>query len=294
MDPALCGHDSTETGRDPQLSMHYTEDELRLLAEVLPGVSAQLRGSLANLYMAFSRIATPERRAEDAELDAQAALVQQSYYRLLRLSGNLTDATRLLQSNPLPLQNLDLCAVAKEVYRECLPLAELADRRLVFAAEDDPMITALHKESVQRILYHLLSNALKFSPAGSEITLRCRLSGNHALVTVRDNGPGIGAEKLEQLLETPLSALKAEPTPHGLGLGLPLAKAMAEGMGGRLLLESNPAGTLATLALPIRQTAAIVRDLPFQYTGGFSAPLTELSDALPVRAFLQNPAAQER
>ena len=111
---------------------------------------------------------------------------------------------------------------------------------------------------------------------------------------MQDRGPGISQEKLELLLSTPLSSLKPEPAPHGLGLGLPLARAMAEGMGGQLLLESSPEGTSATLALPLKQVPAFVQDVPFLYTGGFSAPLTELSDALPVRAFLQNPAAQER
>ncbi len=276
------------------MNANLSSDELRLLAEVLPGVSAQLRGSLGNLYMAFSRIATFERRAEDPELDAQAALVEQSYYRLLRLSGNLTCATRLLQENPLPLQNLDLCTLAEEVFRECLPLAELAGRRLTFRCGEGAVVTALHRDSVQHVLYHLISNALKFAPAGSEITLHCRRSASRALVTVQDRGPGISQEKLELLLSTPLSSLKPEPAPHGLGLGLPLARAMAEGMGGQLLLESSPEGTSATLALPLKQVPAFVQDVPFLYTGGFSAPLTELSDALPVRAFLQNPAAQER
>ena len=289
---ACGGYDNTETRRDLQLSNDLKNDELRLLAEVLPGVSAQLRGSLGNLYMAFSRIATPERRAEDPELDAQAALVQQSYYRLLRLAGNLTFATRLLQSEPLPLQNADLTALTEEVYRECLPLVELANRRLTFRGEA-PAVIALHRDSLQRILYHLISNAIKFSPAGSEISIHCRCTASQALITVLDQGSGIPEEKLAQLLETPLSSVHAEPAPHGLGLGLPLAKAMAEGMGGRLLLENTPSGTAATLALPLRQTSAIVQDLPFQYTGGFSATLTELSDALPVRAFLQNPAAQQ-
>ncbi len=290
---ASVGHDNGQAREGLGLNANQNEENLRLLAEVLPGVSAQLRGSLGNLYMAFSRIATPERRAEDPELDRQAALVEQSYYRLLRLSGNLTYATRLQEGQPLPLQNLDLQALTEEVFHECRPLAELAERQLTLRCDDTAIVTALHRDSVQRILYQLISNALKFSPRASEIVIHCRRTASHALVTVQDAGPGIAQEKLDRLLCTPLSAIPAEPAPHGLGLGLPLAKAMAEDMGGRLLLENTGKGTAATLALPLRQVPAIMQDIPFLYTGGFSAPLTELSDALPVRAFLQNPAAQE-
>ncbi len=266
--------------------MDTKDRELALLAELLPSVSAQLRGPLGNLYMAFSRIATPERRAEDPELDQNAALVQQSYYRLLRLAGNLTYATRLLEQAPLPQQNLDLAAVAQDVFYECRSLVEQADRRLVFQSDHEPIVVALHRESVQRILLHLLSNALKFTPAGGEIVIRCRRSASQALLTVLDPGPAIPEEVLSQLLERPL-APQADGAPHGLGLGLPLARALADGMGGSLLLENSAVGVAATLALPLRQTAAAARDIAFSYTGGFSAALTELSDALPLSAFLQ-------
>lgn len=276
------------------MSVPYTEEELRLLAETLPNVSAQLRSSLGNVYAAFSRIATPERRAKDPELDRQAALLQQNYFRLLRLAGNLTGASRLMEDAPLPRQNGDLAALAEEVYRECLPLAELAGLRLTFETETPHLTTALNREAVRRILYHLLSNSFKFTPQGGKIALRCRRSGAQALLSVEDTGRGISEEQLSMLFDRYLHTERRDPAPYGLGLGLPLAWKLAEAHGGRLLLESTPGkGTRVTLALPICSVPAVVRDLPFDYTGGFPPALVELSDALPLRAFLQNPAAQD-
>ncbi|MGM9662746.1 MAG: sensor histidine kinase [Oscillospiraceae bacterium] len=276
------------------MSHNESEEELRLLAEALPNVSAQLRSSLGNVYAAFSRIATPERRAEDPELDRQAALLQQNYFRLLRLAGNLTGASRLLDDAPLPLQSGDLTALAEEVFHECLPLAELTGLRLSFAAEEAHLITALNREAVRRILYHLLSNAFKFTPAGGEIVLRCRRRGAQVLLSVEDTGCGISEEQLSLLFDRYLHTERRDPAPYGLGLGLPLARKLAEAHGGQLLMESSPGkGSRATLALPIRTAPAVVRDIPFDYTGGFPAALVELSDALPLRAFLQNPAAQD-
>ena len=115
-------------------------DDIRLLAETLPAVSQQMRSSLNNFYAAFERIATPERRAEDPELDRQSALLQQSYFRMLRLANNLTHASRLAEEVAPPLCTLDLAAIVKEIYHECLPYAEIMGLQLHFRCENAPSL----------------------------------------------------------------------------------------------------------------------------------------------------------
>lgn len=269
---------------------HHHEDELRLLAETLPNVSAQIRGSLGNLYTAFSRIATPERRAADPELDQQAALLQQSYFRLLRLAGNLTDASRLIENAPLPLEMTDLAALTQEVYRECQPLAELSGLTLQFISEVPTLPTAANPDRVRRVLYQFLSNAFKFTPSGGSITLRCRKDSLHTLISVEDTGCGIRELPSELLFDRYLQNDSLSPAPHGLGLGLTLTRQLAQAMGGQVLITSTPSGgTSATLSLPNKKIAVKMQSPKSTYTGGFPASLIELSDALPLRAFLQNP-----
>ena len=80
-----------------------------------------------------------------------------------------------------------------------------------------------------------------------------------------------------------------DPPPHGLGLGLPLCRRIAEGHGGTLMAESREGqGSRFTLSLPDRQVGSGVSDVPFDYAGGFNRTLMALSDALPVSAFLRN------
>ena len=76
------------------MSEHNCERD-RELEGVLRQVSAQLRGSLGNIYGALSRIAPPEARDEDGKMDMDAAVLCQSYYRILRLANNLADAANL-------------------------------------------------------------------------------------------------------------------------------------------------------------------------------------------------------
>ena len=76
--------------------------------------------------------------------------------------------------------------------------------------------------------------------------------------------------------------------PCGLGLGLPLCRRIAEGHGGRMVLDSRPdQGTSVTLALPDEMAEDTVEDVQFDYAGGFQPALVGLADALPYQAFLQ-------
>ena len=74
---------------------------------LLPQAAAQMRGALSNLYFAAARLAPASAREQDPELDAKAALVDQSYYRLIRLVNNLS-ATRYLNGAPLPQRDRTL------------------------------------------------------------------------------------------------------------------------------------------------------------------------------------------
>ena len=77
--------------------MPLDEKDLQLLAEVLPNVSAQLRSSMANVFAAANRLAPAEAREADSVLDKNAAILTMSCHQMLRLVGNLSAASELVQ-----------------------------------------------------------------------------------------------------------------------------------------------------------------------------------------------------
>ena len=113
-----------------------------------------------------------------------------------------------------------------------------------------------------------------------------RLSGR-VLISVDDTGAGIPEETLSTLFDRYLYANQPAPPLHGLGLGLPLCRRLAEGHGGTLMAESRPGkGSRFTLSLPDQQKGTEVSDIAVDYSGGFNQTLLNLADALPVEAFL--------
>ena len=137
---------------------------------------------------------------------------------------------------------------------------------------------------MEQLLYHLLSNALKFTPAGGTVTVELKKSGGELLLSVADTGCGILPGQMEHLFD---GYLHTQAVPRrGLGLGLPLCRAIAERHGGGIAVKSVPGqGSCFTVFLPDRQSGTQVSDVTPLYASGFNRPLMGLADALPAAAY---------
>ena len=82
---------------------------------VFPNIAAQLRSVLGNLHLAAAQLAPAIRREGDPALDSTASLLDQSYYRLLRLVNNLSAAPLISQTEPLETKNVELVAWLTEL-----------------------------------------------------------------------------------------------------------------------------------------------------------------------------------
>jgi len=105
---------------------------------------------------------------------------------------------------------------------------------------------------LRQMLLNLLSNALKFTPVGGEISIEVFRRGTDVAISVSDSGIGIKAEDIPKVLE-PFGQVDSEMNQKhpGSGLGLPLTKELAELHGGSLTMESNvDVGTTVTITLP--------------------------------------------
>ncbi len=255
------------------------------MSQLLPHIAAYMRNSMSSLYLAALQLAPPAEREQDPALDARAALLDQSYYRLTRLVNSLTSA-KYFSSDPIPLQDGDLVALIGSLFEEVESLAGTKGLDMRYSCAMDQHICAFCPEALEQVFYQLISNAFKFTPSGGHIFVELRMSRGQVLFSVEDDGPGIPQERLNTLFKLQPGKIPASP-PHGVGLGLPLCHRIATAHGGMLMVESRVGkGTRFTLALPDQQVGrTVVSDLVSDYAGGFNRTLLALADVLPADSF---------
>ncbi|MGZ8437716.1 MAG: sensor histidine kinase [Candidatus Limnocylindrales bacterium] len=185
------------------------------------------------------------------ELRAALAVVARSAERLTRITNDLL---MLARSEELPKRRpepIDLSVVVAETVESfAIAHPELPDSRLSLG--EDLRVSADASE-IGRIVANLLDNAIRYSGGTSAMPVRIvtRAAEGEALVEVADDGPGIPPAELDRIFE-PFYRVHFDATsPEGNGLGLAIARSLAQRNGGRLIAESPPgAGATFRVSLP--------------------------------------------
>lgn len=139
---------------------------------------------------------------------------------------------------------------------------------------------------MEQLLYHLLSNALKFTAAGGTVTVELKKRGEQLLLSVADTGCGIPPERLEHLFDSCLQPQMAAPPPWAWP-----GPAHLSGRRGAATAAGSPWSPFSSRApaslSPCRtgQLGTQVSDVPPLYDSGFNRPLLGLADALPAEAY---------
>jgi len=220
--------------------------------EVLSRLSHELRTPL-NSVIGFSRVLGTNRagnqRAEDLVMLER---IRASGERLLDLVEDLFEVTAPAPAPPTLLP-VNVAAAAATAVRERLGLATEKGITLELVVEADGLV-CLDAARLLRVLRKLVSNAVKFTNEGGvTVTVRAHAgAGGPAAVVVRDSGIGIPAELQGLIFEPFVQAECGTRRRHeGAGLGLSVARTLAESMKCRLTLESAPgAGSQFVLHLP--------------------------------------------
>jgi two-component system sensor histidine kinase/response regulator len=170
-----------------------------------------------------------------------------------RMTTQLLDVSRL-EAGQMPLNNVacDLTAVAQAALEAISPL--LGDRHAVLDVRQ-PLTAVCDAVLLRRILDNLLSNALKFTPPGKEITLSIVREGDSAQLAVADTGPGIPEEFHQKIFEK-FSQIAGEQQSKGTGLGLTFCKLAVEAHGGKIGVDSEvDRGSTFWFTLPLEAKA---------------------------------------
>jgi signal transduction histidine kinase len=123
--------------------------------------------------------------------------------------------------------------------------------RLVTVDAPSDLRVLADESLIRQALVNLIENAAKYSTHEGTIRLKARFQGREGLITVEDEGPGIAAEDLPYVFERFYRAEEHSRRVKGSGLGLTIVKGFVELSGGKVRVESSPAGTRFSISLPL-------------------------------------------
>jgi signal transduction histidine kinase len=235
-------------------SERATVAELRRLsalrADFVSLVSHELRSPMAAVIGAAR---TLEERWRELNADQRAAflaLIADETNRLATLIGDVLDTSRI-EAGTFSYRFTEVDVA--ELVRTTVAGFALHQDEVSVIAHADGVVPSVRgdRERLRQVLRNLLENAVKYSPAGEAVDVRARAEDGRVLVTVEDSGPGIPAEQHGLIFERFGRANVGLGKP-GTGLGLFIARSIAEAHGGTLSVVSAPGkGAVFTLELPV-------------------------------------------
>ena len=233
------------------------ETASRHKSEFLANMSHELRTPL-NAIIGFSQVLKEQMYGDlNAKQADYVDDVLSSGQHLLNLINDILDLAKV-EAGRMELQptTFDLPEVFETAVSMVRERATRQGLRLTMAV--DPSVGRLEADErkVKQILFNLLTNAVKFTPAGGQVTLAASVVDDQIEISVRDTGVGITAEDQERIFEEFYQVGLAK-TQEGTGLGLALTRRLVEVHHGRLSVESElGVGSTFTVMLPLRQPHA--------------------------------------
>lgn len=255
-------HDETVARNENHRSVRRERDALR---EALQDAERREQVQQAFTAMVAHDIRSPitvisglawtlqERLAEldPAQVKDFLAVVMRNAERIERLVSDALTVARLESRGfSYDLAPVDLAAVAAEVAAEIL---QTRGRHVEVSTDPDLPPALADADRQVQVLENLLSNAAKFSPAGTPISVRIKHGGDCLVVHVRDQGRGIASHERDKVFE-PFARLDSRTADKvtGTGLGLYITKMLVEGQGGAIDIAGTPnQGTTVTYTVPI-------------------------------------------
>lgn len=253
-DQAALALERTALVRDIEAAEVAREKE-QLRTALLSSLSHDLRTPLVSILGSATSLLTLEAELDDEARRELARTIQEEAERMNRFVQNLLDMTKLGSGGLKPKTDwVDVADIVGRALGRAKPL--LKDRRVKVDIAPDLPLLQLDSVLMEQVLFNLLDNAAKYSPATGAITVWARRQDDRVVAEVCDQGPGIPEADRTRVFDMFYRVAGGDQQTAGTGLGLAIAKGIVEAHGGTIgvLDGMHGVGACLVLRLPIPAT----------------------------------------
>jgi PAS domain S-box-containing protein len=228
------------------------QKENRSKDEFLAMLAHELRNPLAPIRTGLQvlRLAPGEEAAERAR-----EMMDRQLSQMIRLIDDLLDVSRVSRGKiELKKEAIDLKTVIGIAIETSLPVIEAGHHELIIHLTEKPLPIEADPTRMAQVFSNLLNNSAKYTPEGGRIELRAERQGDHAEISVEDNGVGIPKDMVPEVFEMFAQVGRnLDRAQGGLGIGLTLVRRLTEMHGGSVRAHSGGMGKgcIFTVSLPL-------------------------------------------
>ena len=226
------------------------EHASRMKDEFLAILSHELRSPLQGILGWLTVLR--EMRSDPEQRERALQAIERGVHQQAQLVNDILEMSRIVAGKlQIERENVELAAVVEDCIDQALPLAQ---RKGVDLASDVLKCDVVvgDRNRLRQSVTNLLANAIKFTPGGGRIEVRCHREGTDVVVVVRDTGAGIAPEFLPRIFDRfSQGDVGARQSSGGLGLGLSIVRQIVELHGGSIRAESEGLGRGATFTMRV-------------------------------------------
>lgn len=251
----MCKHFRASKKARQELQNKVNHEKLR--TDFIINLSHELRTPINVILTALSLLKNELAAHQDLTrrkiIDTQLDNINKNTYRLLKLSNNIVDSTKL-EAGKLTLnkENWNIVEVVEDIFTCIVDFAHQKEIHVIFDTEEEEILCAIDKELIQRVILNLLSNAIKFTPKGGQIHGYIRQDMETVTIEITDTGIGIPEDKLSHIfyrfyqIDNSLTRVN-----EGSGIGLCIVKDIITLHDGDIRVESQlEKGSRFIISLP--------------------------------------------
>ena len=220
-------------------------------------VSHELKNSINIIQNYAEYTLTLKKNKIDPKIESILKIIFNSAVNTGLLLDNMLDFSSIQEGRlKLFLDSVNVIDLVDNIIIANTAISEFKKIKIIFEKKIDNLFINTDRYKLYQILSNILSNAIKYSPEGERIIVSIDKKIDKVVISVKDNGPGIPAEKLDELFNI-YSRIATKPTgkEKSTGLGLFITKYLTEAIGGKIEVESEVGkGTKFNLFLPLNES----------------------------------------